>query len=264
MNKEYSITKNLIEKTEILANEHALFMKNHIETGRRALYDLLAKIFALVKEFDNNPDKKNLINVIRKKLAEDLKIKVQDNTSDVAAIVKYITRVDRKAAHVYTRVIEKAKLLNINPQNLPAYISAQGGIEKIRSLGVSQEQQEINSIQEERLKLARTCLFAQSEFPLGTINLINKKITNIEPCDFHYFVGKSYGDQFIILGRVPATQDYEKATIKLFANQESEDINVVREKIQKLIRSSEIAREVRNGSKQSLIANKGEIDTEFI
>jgi hypothetical protein len=125
------VNKSLISQAEELATEHDLFNDKYIITGRRKLYELLSKIMGLAEQFEASPDRDDLFFNLRYKLKE-ANIKVQENTSDVALLVKYITRADRKTAHVYTRAIETAMACHYKAAELPDLISRKGGIEKIK------------------------------------------------------------------------------------------------------------------------------------
>ena len=92
----------------------------------------------LAEQFEASPDKEDLLFNIRYKLKE-ANIKVQENTSDVALLVKYITRADRKTAHVYTRAIETAMACHFKAAELPQAIIEAGGLEKMRLAGVDDE-----------------------------------------------------------------------------------------------------------------------------
>lgn len=133
------VTKTLIGQAEDLAAEHEAFNTSYVIGGRKALYSLLGKIAVLVERFDTAVDKDDLIKIVRKNLQEQFGIKTQENTSDVTVLVRYITRADRKTAHVYARAIETARANQIAPVNVAGYLEQQGGIEQIRSIVVDMQ-----------------------------------------------------------------------------------------------------------------------------
>ena len=102
------ITKSLVCQADDLAEEHEQFNANYIVGGRLALYELLGKIFDLYKVLEASPDKKVLLGEMKHKLVHQHKIRVQTNSSDAGILVRYITRAERKTAHIYARVIEQA------------------------------------------------------------------------------------------------------------------------------------------------------------
>ena len=129
------VTKSLIGQAEDLAAEHEAFNTNYVIGGRKALYSLLGKIAVLVDQFDAAVDKADLIKIVRKNLQEQYGIKTQDNTSDITVLVRYITRAERKTAHVYARAIETARANQIAPAQFTEYLEQAGGIEQIRAIG---------------------------------------------------------------------------------------------------------------------------------
>jgi len=131
------VTKSLIGQAEELAAEHEQFNEQYVVNGRKALYALLDKIYNLALQFEASPDKANLYRLIETDLTEKHGIRIQANTSDVAMLVRYITRAERKTAHVYARAIESAMQKIIPPVTFEQYIEMAGGLEKIRIDGVN-------------------------------------------------------------------------------------------------------------------------------
>ena len=132
------ITKSLICQADDLAEEHEQFNANYIVAGRLALYELLGKMFDLYKAIEASPDKKAQLSNMKHKLVHQHKIRVQANSSDAGILVRYITRAERKTAHIYARVIEQALSNQISSDHFVDYIEQCGGIEQMRLSGVDQ------------------------------------------------------------------------------------------------------------------------------
>ena len=173
------VTKTLIGQAEDLAAEHEAFNTNYVIGGRQALYSLLGKIAALVEQFDAAVDKDELLEIVRTQLQEQYGIKTQHNTSDITVLVRYITRADRKTAHVYTRAIETARANQIAPAHFAGYLEQAGGVERIRANGVEGvDNSVLKPSLQEKLDLTRKYLNARREFPIATVSVSAKQAVN--------------------------------------------------------------------------------------
>ena len=137
------VSKTLIGQADDLAQEHESFNANYIVAGRLALYELLSKIYGLTISLSMATDKEALIENMRASLATNYKIRTQANSSATNILVRYITRSDRKTAHVYARAIETAIANQIKLENFVAYIQQQGGIEQMRAFGADKNLKQI-------------------------------------------------------------------------------------------------------------------------
>ena len=227
---------SLIDEAKALAKEHENFYETHVVGGRRALYELLGKIMKLTEEFDKSTNSENLYKLIRNELRQKYQIKIQDNTSNVNALVRYITRSDRKAAHIYTRVIEVAKSKKVPATSLPAYIKAKGGVEKIRAMYVSEDQQQANNIKHEMYNLAFKNWFHRIDMPFTELEYEPSITKNSEACDFEFYVSKKKDGQKLIVGQVPANMAFQNHALKLFADYLEKDAGKAREGTDKLMK----------------------------
>lgn len=249
------VTKTLIGQAEDLAAEHEAFNTNYVIGGRQALYSLIGKIAALVEQFDAAIDKAELIKVVRKNLQEQYGIKTQENTSDVTVLVRYITRADRKTAHVYARAIETAKANQVSPAQFAGYLEQAGGLERIRSNGVvgAEEESANEDHEKEKIQLARDFLNARIEIPFASFespkafNGINNK-----NCAYEYVIC-SYGSdgEYRVIGKLPAEVDLENAAIKAFSKHLCKDIDAARAGVAKVVTEAQKQRAVREAVDQA-------------
>jgi len=72
---------NAVHKNVILVRTLGLGKSYSVQN---VLYELLARIYALVEGFDQGIDRANLIKILRKNLLQQYQIKTQVNTSDIA------------------------------------------------------------------------------------------------------------------------------------------------------------------------------------
>ena len=215
-NTNLVVTKSLIGQAEDLAKEHEVFNQQYVVAGRAALYGLLQKIMQLSEAFDSSSDKADLIKLMRVELQEKHGIKTQDNSSPDTVLVRYITRADRKTAHVYARAIETTKANGITSDGFIEYVQEQGGIERIRAIGVDPETKSAKQKAEfeakqhlwEFLRLRSEAPFARFKRPEGVL-----------PGDrgagsLHYFVAARRGDEYRVLSALDINDELE---LKLLA-----------------------------------------------
>ncbi len=243
------INKSLISQAEELATEHDLFNDKYIITGRQKLYELLSKIMGLAEQFEASPDRDDLFFNLRYKLQE-ANIKVQENTSNVALLVKYITRADRKTAHVYSRAIETAMACHYKAAELPKVITSAGGLEKLRIAAVDDEkviaQQQLD---DERLLLTREFLQSRSYVPFARFPA-PAEFDDIysNHCEFEYLVCTQVNGSYNVVCKLPAETDLENFVLKKLATNLCKDIDQVKPKIKALqARADEIRDKLRVG-----------------
>lgn len=214
------ITKSLVCQANDLAEEHEQFNASYIVAGRIALYELLAKMYGLYRQLEASPEKTELLEDMRFKLAKTYQIRTQVNTTDLGLLVRYITRADRKTAHVYARAIETAITNEIGLDDFVSYIQNQGGIEQMRAFGVDGnfKRLEVNDMNE-KLEIAKQHLLAVAEKPLAEIELNQSMNVFGQGCFYDYFVGVSTGGKkYRIVGKINADKDFETKVLKSFAD----------------------------------------------
>jgi hypothetical protein len=247
------ISKSLVHQADDLAEEHEQFM-NYIVTGRYALYELLGKIYALYKQLEAAPNKDNLLKDMRFKLAKTHRIRTQVNTSDLGLLVRYITRADRKTAHVYARAIEIAIKNEIGLDDFVGYIHNQGGIEHMRAFGVDSNLKriEINNANE-KLEITKQHLLALAEKPYAEIEL-NQNLNQFgQGCFYDYFIGVSTNSskKYRIIGKINADKDFEFKVLKSFADMIDLDDPDIKKKVLAQIEQARQQREKRWAENES-------------
>ena len=224
------ITKTLIGRAEDLAAEHEVFNTNFVIGGRKALYSLLGKIAVLVEQFDAAVDKAELIKLMRKNLQEQYGIKTQDNTPDVTVLVRYITRADRKTAHVYARAIETAIANQIAPAQFAGYLEQVGGLERVRAEGADS----VGSDLGKRVEIARMYLNARKAFPLTSFKLNPKGNTQLEgTSELNVLIcSESAGRQYVLV-KLPINSALEKKVLEGLVQQLPNDLNDMSKQVSK-------------------------------
>jgi hypothetical protein len=234
-----SVAKTLIGKADDLAKEHEDFYESYIVAGRKALYELLGKIYALSEQLNAAADREDQVALLKLALASQRGIRTQENTSDTTVLVRYITRADRKTAHVYSRAIEAARTNAIASSDFAQYIEQAGGIERIRSNAAASEAPVIadeGSVDEmeEALELARDYLRARSELPIASFKLSRKSpIIQSDAALKHYICHERNGRQYV-LSQLPVSVEQETALVKDFAKVLCKDLPIAKRKVKKL------------------------------
>lgn len=224
---QLTITKSLVSQADDLAYEHEQFNANYIVAGRIALYELLAKIYALSIELEDSPDKDEQILALKKCLIEKYGIRTQENTSDLAVLIRYITKADRKTAHVYARAIEAAKSNQIEIDGFVNFIGESGGIEKLRSFSAADQLGNDMPSIEERQQVALDFWRARGELPYAKFQMNNEIMSNIDVTEFEYFVCARRSGIRYIVGQIPADKAFEQRAIGLFGNYLTRDWSLV-------------------------------------
>ncbi len=217
-----TITKSLIGQADDLAKEHEDFYNGYIVAGRKALYELLGKIYTLSEQLNAATDREDQVNLLRSALASQYNIRTQDNTSDTTVLVRYITRADRKTAHVYSRAIEAARANAIPSSDFVDYVEREGGVERIRSntaesSGSSGANEDLVDEMEEALELTRDYLRARSELPIASFRLSGETLfAQADGALKHYICHERNGRQYV-LAQLPVDSEQETALVKSFA-----------------------------------------------
>jgi hypothetical protein len=229
------VTKTLISQAEDLAAEHEEFNTNYVIGGRKALYNLLGKIAVLVERFDAALDKAELIKIVRKNLQEQYGIKTQENTSDVTILVRYITRADRKTAHVYARAIETARANQIAPAQFSGYLEQAGGVERIRANGVECEDgNQSKSSQLEKLEIMRKYLNARRDFPLASIKFSGKQGLQADRSgDLNVLVCSSLNGRYYVLAKLVPDAALERNVLEGLAQKLPDNLKLARKDVER-------------------------------
>lgn len=129
--KAAAVNKVVDEGTE-LGKLHERYNEEYIVRGNKALYDVLASIYAYALRINESALKEQIIERLRKELKEQFAIKTTVNTHWLTTVVKFIVRTDRQTASNYSRVLQVAFDEDLAADELAAYIERRGGVAQIR------------------------------------------------------------------------------------------------------------------------------------
>ena len=105
-----------------------------VERGHQALYELLASIYSLALRIEESPQKEKIVEAIRIDLKDNHDIKIQANSTPIAAMVRYVVRADKVNATRYAKVLTVARDENLSVIDLPAYITRRGGVSQAQEV----------------------------------------------------------------------------------------------------------------------------------
>ena len=222
--KKECAVESLIKQADDLATEHKNFHKHYIIGGRTALYELLGKIYGLAEQLDRCVDRDEQLGLLRAVLAQKYGIRTQENTSDTTVLIRYITKADRKTAHVYSRAIETARQNGIASNNFVSYVEQAGGLECIRSNTATISEREFkeevseNEI-EEMLELTRDYLRARSELPLGSFKSPKSACVFGEKGALTHFICHERNGRQYVLAQRSISKEQETAIVKDLAKE---------------------------------------------
>lgn len=243
MKQQVEVTKTLIGQADDIAAAHEQFTTHYVVGGRMALYTLLGEMLRVVNSFEVALDREDLLELVKRRLKAEFGIKTQQNSSDTAVLIRYMTRTDRKTAHVYTRVLESAKQCGISPEQLPAFIEGAGGVERIRALSSNQSKASNENGTDECATLAEEYLGYREVLPLASFDA-NEFLDQVTSGDtkYAYFICIRKPDgKFYVLAPIPATREFERSAIDRLSSVICEDMEQAKEGVLNLKRAANTA-----------------------
>ena len=243
MSNEIIVTKTLVGQADDLAVAHEHFTAHYVVGGRFALYGLLGQMLDLVNKFEAAIDREDLMANVKYRLRSEFGIKTQKNTSDIAALIRYITRADRKTAHVYTRVLESAKQCGISPEQLPAFIEGAGGVERIRALSSNQSKASNENGTDECATLTEEYLGYREVLPLASFDATEflDQVTSGDTKYAYFICIRKPDGNFYVLAPIPATREFERSAIDRLSSVICEDMEQAKEGVLNLQRAANTA-----------------------
>ena len=215
MKQQVEVTKTLIGQADDIAAAHEQFTTHYVVGGRMALYTLLGDMLKVVNGFESAVDREDLLELVKRRLKAEFGIKTQQNSSDAAVLIRYMTRADRKTAHVYTRVLESAKQCGVSPEQLPAFIEGAGGVERIRALSSNSSGVSNQNNSDERIALTEEYLRCREELPLASFDatdLLDQLTAGDAKYAYFTCIRKADG-KFYVLSPLPVNAEFERLAI---------------------------------------------------
>ena len=119
-----------LKECDELTRQANQFQEEFVVRGNQALYKLLSDIYTFALKVRLSEYHYHIIEAMKSAL-KDRSIKIQENTSEMMIVVKYVVGADRKRAANYARVLEVAIKENLAAKDLLDYINRRGGVSQI-------------------------------------------------------------------------------------------------------------------------------------
>jgi hypothetical protein len=210
--------KHVLTTGDALAIKHTNYYDTYITKGNSVLNALLTEIMEYAEIIFASGDAEEIIKAMRNTLKNSYKIKVQKNSNAIAVIVRYITRTNRKNAHVYARVIKLAFDAGKTSAELGNFIADNGGVSKIREKDVNVAEAELKEKERQGIVFYTKCWLndlAENNV-IATFKLDEKRNVELHDMtrgsDFKYMICKSigYGEYAIIDAVAQVDEKFEK------------------------------------------------------
>jgi hypothetical protein len=150
-----------LKECDELTRQASHFQEEFIVRGNQALYKLLSDIYTFALKVQLS-EYHHHIMVAMKSALKDRGIKVQENTSEMMVVVKYIVGADRKRAANYARVLDVAVKENLAAKDLADYITRRGGINQVMVTEQEAAAKQLGNLaQEKRMGVFREMLICR-------------------------------------------------------------------------------------------------------
>jgi len=212
---------DLMTRVDEVAQQHEEFYVSYVVGGRKALYKLLSSMLGVVQMVLNSVEKEQLIKDC-KHVLRNSGIKTQSNSSDVAVMVRYMTRTDRKTTHVYARAIEAALAQGIGADGFSNFAEESGGLENIRALSVTKldGSDSANADSTDYVAMTKEFLYLRTLVPVGKFEGTEgiNRVESSSAVSYEYMVCVRRGDSsYDILTKIPADGEFEAQVIEHIA-----------------------------------------------
>lgn len=125
----------IVNSADAITTEHENYQNQFIEGGRKALYEVLSKIYALALQINISDYRDSILKELRNQLSLKKKIKTQKNSNAITMLVRWVVGANRQTAHNYSKALQAAFNDNITAQDISAYFTDRGGMQSVKSDG---------------------------------------------------------------------------------------------------------------------------------
>jgi hypothetical protein len=210
--------KNLLEEGTVLSGKYDAYVDTYVEKSNEQLSIHLSELMAYAQEVLAMPNTEQIIKKMRQDLSRLYGIKTQGNSPDLNIIVRYVVRSNRKTAHVYARVIQVAIDAKVTPADLPVFIKANGGIDRIRQKTVNAELVKAKEDKKEydndnAIAYARYYFEDRAKIPLATFTIPKEYETQIFDTSrfgtFRYMICHYEGGEYKVVDALPMYEELD-------------------------------------------------------
>lgn len=168
-NSSIKLSHPIIVRANKLGDEHEVYLEQFVTRANTELYRLLAEIMSVYEDLAACSIQERVVKQMRVILKEKYGIKTQANSKLASLVVRYVTRSNRKTAHIYSKVIETAKELGVKSTGLAEFIKQKGGIDKVRKVVNSAEVARVENLKSAAISKLKNALPRRQ--PLGQLSI---------------------------------------------------------------------------------------------
>lgn len=208
-------TDATVQSLNALSAKREAWEKGAFKKANDELYAILADtlgVYKVSEDFANSTKTKahgqKHMSALRKELTARLKamgVKVQQNSSTLTMLTRYVFKSDRVRAHGYARVLAAALQDNIEPADLHNYIVNAGGVEEIKRRMVLSE-----AALEKRAQVENAKNNVKADVEYAALNPI-ASVQLVAEGEFTVLLGKPNGTGFVDI--VGVLSDVEQTLI---------------------------------------------------
>lgn len=129
------VIATIVSAADALTVEHDNYQTQFVEGGRKALYEVLSKIYALALQINISDYRDSILKELRNKLSLKKNIKTQKNSNAITMLVRWVVGANRQTAHNYSKALQAAFNDNIAAENISEYFTNRGGLQSVKSEG---------------------------------------------------------------------------------------------------------------------------------
>lgn len=211
-----------IEQADKLVEQYDKYTETYVRKSNTELYKLLGSMMQMCIDIDAHKERDKALKELRVELKEKRGIKTQANSKTAAIVAKYVTGVTRKTAHVYARVIDAAMAAGVKVDELAAFITDNGGIDKVRQATVQgvASKEERKEYFDEKIELARNEL--RKRTALGVLQTQSGKRMNLrgyKGAEFTYAVCRQgAGGTLEVVATLAQDKQLEEYALRCFVS----------------------------------------------
>lgn len=139
----------IVNAAEAITIEHDNYQTQFVEGGRKALYEVLSKIYALALQVNISDYRDSILKELRNQLSLKKKIKTQKNSNSITMLVRWVVGANRQTAHNYSKALLAAFNENIAANDLSKYFIKRGGLQSVKSETQKKNSEIKNSVNSE-------------------------------------------------------------------------------------------------------------------
>jgi hypothetical protein len=270
--KRDEIVNSYLNNGNTLAIKHEEYLKKYVTKANEELYQLLSDIMKFAQTVVNDKYAEKIIKEMRVELKRQHNIKTQANSSQLSIIVRFITRTNRKNAHMYSKVLETAIASNVDSNELGGYIAKNGGINKLQKTTNSIADDRLNKLNNLKVYYANVLINKRSlTDPYTSFKVDPNRRSELQDsshsCGASYkFMACTYSDkgELIVIDAIAVDKDLEEKLLLAYFEHEYQLMtnmygldNVEDIMLKRIKQEIEVENEIRRKNKARLRDNYG-------